>query len=127
MVTFTAEKKPSGLQNEVSKMKAWDNTAWGTEGEMPAHGQKLFAGDGEPQATVTRGALVKSAPQSGEERGREHCVRKEERTRVRNEEKTYDYKGQLISRWRGVAWGFGLKTGGTRGVPGSALYVLDAT
>lgn len=99
----------------------------GLEGAMPAHGQTLFAGDGEPQATVRRGALVESAPQSGEERGREHYGRKEGRARVRNEEKTYDYKGLLISRWRGVAWGSGLKTGVTRGVPGAALDVLYAT
>lgn len=92
---------------------------------MPAGGQNLFAGDGEPQATVTRGALVESAPQSGEERGREHRGRKEGRARVRNEEKTYDYKGLLISRWRGVAWGSGVRTGGTRGTPGSVLYVPD--
>jgi hypothetical protein len=46
---------------------------------------------------------------------------------VRNEEKTYDYKGLLISRWRGVAWGSRLRAGGARGVSGSALYVLYAT
>lgn len=102
-------------------MKARDNTVWGNEGEMPARGQSLLAGDGEPQATRLRGGLIESAPQSGEERGREHYGRKEERPRVRNEEKTYDYKGLLISRWRGVAWGSGVETGGTRGVPGFAL------
>lgn len=32
-------------------MKALDNTVWGNEGEMPAQGQNLLAGDGEPQAT----------------------------------------------------------------------------
>lgn len=41
---------------------------------------------------------------------------------MRNEEKTYDYKGLLISRWRGVAWGSGVETGGTRGTPWPALY-----
>lgn len=40
---------------------------------------------------------------------------------MRNEEKTYDYKGLLISLWRGVAWGSGVETGGTRGVPAFAL------
>lgn len=102
-------------------MKARDNTVWGNEGETPARGQSLLAGDGEPQATRLRGGLIESAPQSGEERGREHYGRKEERPRVRNEEKTYDYKGLLISRWRGVAWGSGVETGGTRGAPAFAL------
>lgn len=108
--------------------KHGNNTTWGTEGEMPARWQNLFAGDGEPQATSDAGTLVESAPQSGEERRREHYGRKEERARVRNEEKTYDYKGLLISRWRGVAWGSGLKTGVTRGVSGSAsVRVRDVT
>lgn len=76
---------------------------------------------GNLRPLVMRGGLVESAPQSGEERGREHYGRKEERPRVRNEEKTYDYKGLLISLWRGVAWGSGVETGGTRGVPAFPL------
>lgn len=83
--------------------------------------QTFWRGMGNLRPLVMRGGLVESAPQSGEERGREHCGRKEERPRVRNEEKTYDYKGLLISRWRGVAWGSGVETGGTRGVPEFAL------
>lgn len=81
-------------------------------------GKTFWRGMGNLRPSVMRGGLVESAPQSGEERGREHYGRKEERSRVRNEEKTYDYKGLLISLWRGVAWGSGVETGGTRDVPG---------
>lgn len=50
-------KEPSGLRNEVSQMKARDETVWGNQGEMPARWQNLLAGDGEPQATGDAGRL----------------------------------------------------------------------
>ena len=75
-------------------------------------GKTFWRGMGNLRPSVMRGGLVKSAPQSGEEREREHCGKKEEWPGVRNEERTYDYKGLLISLWRGVAWGSGVETGG---------------
>lgn len=98
----------------------------GRKGDAGCTGKIFWRGMGNLRPLIVRGGSVESC-ESGVRREREQDGKKEGRSGVRNEEKTYDYKGLLITA---MAWsGMGLRSRdrgdsgcSTRRIPALAMW-----